>query len=78
MHVFYDCGNYNNLQQNTIKKIKGNWFRWILDTGNKLQKLKGLQLDGSLKSVSIFVQYAKKFFLKPIQPEQKRAYLICF
>ena len=53
MHVLFDCDNYNTSRQDIFKKIKL-VYNIELDNGNKLQKLKILLSDGSLKSLSTF------------------------
>ena len=50
------------LQQETFKKIKDSINNIVLDTINKLQKLKILLLDGSLKSLNIFGKYINRSF----------------
>ena len=52
IHVIFDCDNYNALRQDTFKKIKA-VDNIELDNGNKLQKLKILVSDGSLKCLNI-------------------------
>ena len=61
MHVLFDCDNYNALRQDTFKKIKA-VDNIELGTGSKLQKLKILLSDGSLKSLSIFGKYTNGIF----------------
>ena len=57
--------------QDIFKKIKA-IDNIELDTDKKLQKLKKLLLDGSLKSLNIFGKYIMEF-LKPVQQEKRRA-----
>ena len=61
MHVIFDCDNYNALRQDTFKKIKA-VDNIELGTGSKLQKLKILLSDGSLKSLNIFGKYTNGIF----------------
>ena len=61
MYVLFDCDNYNTLGQDTFKKIKA-IDNIELDTGNRLQKLKILLSDGSLKSLDIFGKYINRIF----------------
>ena len=61
MHALFDCNNYNTLQQDTFKKIKA-IDNIELDTGNKVQKLKFLLSDGSLKYPNIFGKYMNGIF----------------
>ena len=61
MHVLFECDNYNALRQHTFKGIKA-IDNIELDTGNKLQKLKILLSDGSLKSLNIFGKYIYGIF----------------
>ena len=61
MHVLFDCDNYNTLRQDTFKKIKA-IDNIELNTGNKLQKLKILLWDGSLKSLNMFDKYINGIF----------------
>ena len=53
MHDLFDCDIYNALRQDTFKKIKA-VDNTKLNTGNKLQKLKNLLSNVSLKSLNIF------------------------
>ena len=62
MLVLFDCDNYNTLRQDAFKKIKAIIDSTELDTGNKLQKLKILLSDGSLKYLSIFRKYTNGIF----------------
>ena len=61
MHVLFDCDNYKALQQDAFKTIAA-IDNIELDTNNKLQKLKILQSDGSLKSLNIFGKYINGIF----------------
>ena len=61
MHILFDCDNYNTLRQDTVKKIKA-IDNIELDTGSKLQKLKILLSDGSLKSLNTFGKYMNGTF----------------
>ena len=61
MHVLFECDNYNALRQHTFKEIK-TIDNIELDTGNKLQKLKILLSDGSLKFLNIFGKYIYGIF----------------
>ena len=53
IHVLFDCDNYYTLWHDTLKRIR-TIDNSELYTGNKLQKLKVLLLDRSLKSINIF------------------------
>ena len=57
----FDCDNYNTLRGDTFKKIKA-VDKIELDTGNKLQKLKILLSDRSLKSLNMLVKYINGIF----------------
>ena len=61
MHVLFDCDHYNVLRQDTFKKIKA-IDNVELDTDSKLQKLKILLSDGSLKSLNTFCKYTNEIF----------------
>ena len=61
MHALFDCDNCNTLRQDALKKIKA-VDNIELNTSIKLQKLKILLSDGSLKSFDTLGKYMTGIF----------------
>ena len=61
IHALFDCDNYNAFRQDALKKIKA-VDNIELNTSIKLQKLRILLSDGSLKSFHTFGKYINGIF----------------